>query len=385
MAQPRAAGRARPAPRGLRARPGSRHGLARVARHRHDARRGQRRRQPARALPRLRRRPALAARSQRHPGRRGLRGEQLDADAAGVPADPAHRRGVAVVPAAPRAEVCRRPLRRRPDQRARLGQPRWDVDDQVVHRRGARAGAGPGGVRGLPPRQRRRDPGLGGVRAAHPHGDTHRLHDDAAARRLDGAGRAAGDRPLLRPGLHDPAAAVAADAGGRDPRPLPARDGLGAADPRAARRAPGDPARAAVAAGRLGPARAARRARGLRRRTRRAPRRLDGRPRRRGPRGRRTDGRREVDAAAAAAALHRPAVGAGAARRHRPARADVGGAAGAHRLRLPGRLPLRGLDRRQHRLRAAGRVARGDRARGGAGGGGRVRRVDAAGLRHASG
>ena len=55
---------------------------------------------------------------------------------------------------------------------------------------------------------------------------------DLGPRRPHGAQRHAGDRVVLRVGLHDPAAAVAADRAGRDAGPLPARRRLDPADPR---------------------------------------------------------------------------------------------------------------------------------------------------------
>ena len=66
------------------------------------------------------------------------------------------------------------------------------------------------------------------------HGDPGRLHLHPAARRLDDPRRRPRGRALLRAGLHDPAAAVAADRGGGGARPLPARSRLGGPHPRPA-------------------------------------------------------------------------------------------------------------------------------------------------------
>ena len=78
----------------------------------------------------------------------------------------------------------------------------------------------------------------------------------------------------------------------------------------------------------------------LRRRPGRAARPRHRRARRGDPRGRRDHRRRQVEPAAAGAAVLRPARGPGAARRHRRPRARLGRAARGDRLRQPGRLPL---------------------------------------------
>ena len=72
----------------------------------------------------------------------------------------------------------------RPLQRA-VGQPRRAHHHQGLHRRGPRARPDRRRVPGLPPRQHRRHPLLGRVRAAGADGDPGRLHLHPAARRLD--------------------------------------------------------------------------------------------------------------------------------------------------------------------------------------------------------
>ncbi len=85
------------------------------------------------------------------------------------------------------------------------------------------------------------------------------------------------------------------------------------------------------------------------------------------------------------APLRRPALGPGAARRHRRARPRLGLAARLDGVRRPGRLPLLGNGRGEHRLRTPRRDARG--GPGGSRGcrGRRVRRAAARGLRQLGG
>ena len=157
--------RARPEGRGLRPRPAPRPVLARGPALRHDAGHPQRRRQPARAVPRRRGADDPADRAQRPPGRRRLRRVLVDPAGAGVPADPADRHRVAGVPATPRAALRPGPRERgRPLERP-VGQPGRAHHHQGLHRRGPRAGPDRGRLPGLPPRQHRRHPLLGRVRA----------------------------------------------------------------------------------------------------------------------------------------------------------------------------------------------------------------------------
>ena len=96
----------------------------------------------------------------------------------------------------------------------------------------------------------------------------------------------------------------------------------------------------------------------------------------------RRDGRRQVDVREADRALLRPAVGAGARGRARPAHGDREVAAVAARDRAAGGLPVLRHDPRQHRVRARRRDGRG-RRRGRAGGRrARADRADAGRLRH---
>ena len=76
--------------------------------------------------------------------------------------------------------------------------------------------------------------------AADPGGRAHRIHLDADLRRLPRSRRPARRRQLLGAGVHHPAAAVAADRPGRNPRPLPAGDGVDDTHPQRARHRPGD-------------------------------------------------------------------------------------------------------------------------------------------------
>ena len=93
--------------------------------------------------------------------------------------------------------------------------------------------------------------------------------------------------------------------------------------------------------------------------------------------------RRQVDAGQARRALLRPDVGPRAGRRPRPARRHGRLAALADGDRAPGGVPVQRHDRREHRVRAPGRV-RGGRARGRPGGRRRrVHRGARARLRHA--
>ncbi len=112
-------------------------------------------------------------------------------------------------------------------------------------------------------------------------------------------------RLLLGAGVHDPAPPVAPHEARRDLRPLPARDGIDAADLRPARREAHDhrgPLDAAEARRRRGAVR--RRALQLQHRPRGAPRPRHRRPRRRDPRRRRPHrSRQEHDREAPAAAL----------------------------------------------------------------------------------
>ena len=80
-------------------------------------------------------------------------------------------------------------------------------------------------------------------------------------------------------------------------------------------------------------------------------------------RARRRDRRRQVDDREADRALLRRPRGADHDRRPRPARGRAGIAAAPARRRPAGGVPLRGHGRREHRLRASRRDARGDRAR----------------------
>ena len=84
-------------------------------------------------------------------------------------------------------------------------------------------------------------------------------------------------------------------------------------------------------------------------------------------RARRAHRRRQVDDREADRPLLRPDRGADHDRRHRPARGDAALAPPPARDRPAGGLPLRRHRRREHRLRAPGRAAGGDR--GGRGGG----------------
>ena len=90
----------------------------------------------------------------------------------------------------------------------------------------------------------------------------------------------------------------------------------------------------------------------LRRPAGRPPRLRPRRPGRNDRRARRPHGRRQVDDREAARALLRPARRPNHDRRHRPPRRHAVVAAPAARHRPAGGLPLRRLDRRQHRVRA---------------------------------
>ena len=199
--------------------------------------RPQRRRQPTRALPGRRRAEDHPDGGQRRRRRRGLRRDLAAAGAARVPADPGDHRRLAALPAPARPALRGGARARGPARRADRRQPRRHRHDQGVRGRGARGSAGRRGVDGLRRGQPRRDHAERGLRPADPDGDPRRVLGDLGPRRPHGAQRHAGDRVVLRLGLHDPAAAVAADRAGRDARPLSARGGLDPADPRPHRRA----------------------------------------------------------------------------------------------------------------------------------------------------
>ena len=95
----------------------------------------------------------------------------------------------------------------------------------------------------------------------------------------------------------------------------------------------------------------------------------------------RRDGRGQVDAGEAGGALLRPAAGAGAGRRPRPARPEGAGAAQPARDRAAGGVPVLGHGAREHRLRAPRRERRGDP---GGGGGGRRATGSSSGCRTAT-
>ncbi len=184
---------------------------------------------------------------------------------------------------------------------------------------------------------------------------------DPARRRAPGRQRHA-DAGRLHRVLHVPADADRADADAR----RRARDG--AARDRVRRAAAGDPRPRAGDRERLGGAPRGPRARGaarrdvrLRRRAGRAARRLArGRAGfHRRPRGR--DRLGQDDARATAAAAVRPALRRGADRRRRRARRGHRRAAQRDRGGRRRPVPVLGHGRGQHRLRPAGRLARGDR------------------------
>ena len=201
-------------------------------------------------------------------------------------------------------------------------------------------------------------------------GDRARRRELARRRRADDDRNAPGlhalPRELLRPGATALAALQHLSLRDRRARPHHQR-----------------PRRGAGHRGRAGRGRAAedRGARPLRacplrvRRSPRRPARLRPRRSRRHDRGaRRAHRRREVHDREAARALLRPARRTHHDRRHRPAPGHAGVAPPAARDRAAGGLPLRRVDRRQHRLRTSGRVARRDRAGRGGGRRGRVHR-----------
>ena len=127
-------------------------------------------------------------------------------------------------------------------------QPRRDRDHQGVQRPGARGGPDLRGERPLPQRQPARHPAQRRLLAADPGGGAHRLHVDADLRRLPRPRRPARGGQLLGARLHHPAAAVAPDRARRDPRPVPAGDGVHDPHPQRARHRPGDAQRHRAAA-----------------------------------------------------------------------------------------------------------------------------------------
>ena len=168
---------------------------------------------------------------------------------AGLPAHPGHRGGVDALPAPARAAL-------RPGARARPASCRATVANNLggiatikaftaEEREAERVAAASEAYREANGEAIRYSVG---VRAADPDGDPGRLHRHAAASAAGWCSTATRGRPVLGARLHDPAAAVAADRPGRDPRPLPAGDGVDPADPRPAGGRAGD------AAGRARPA-----------------------------------------------------------------------------------------------------------------------------------
>ena len=259
VARARAGRRARPAGRGLRPRAAPRPGLARVASRRGDAGHPQRRRQPARAVPRHRRpgdpadrRSTCCSSVRCSPPRRGqllvlafLPIPLIVIGLAGLPA-PA-RAALRPGPRAP-SPTCPATAQRQPrraSRRSRRSPPR--TASATGFARCPRPTATP-----TPTAIRSSAAFVPLVRMAILAGFTCTLLLGGWA---DPARRPRG-RPLLRAGLHDPAAAVAADRRGRGARPLPARPRVGRAASSACSRSrstvrAGRPALARPVAGRI--------------------------------------------------------------------------------------------------------------------------------------
>ena len=150
-----------------------------------DAGHAQRRRQPARAVPRHRRPGDPADRAERAARRGGVRRRVVAAAGAGVPADPAHRRRVAASSSAASSRSTPGSASAVADLSGVLASnlagiatiKAFTAEDRERDRVRAASAGLPGG-------QHRRDPLVGGVRAAGPDGDPRRLHLHAAARRL---------------------------------------------------------------------------------------------------------------------------------------------------------------------------------------------------------